>query len=119
MTWSNTSRACRGHSADRPRHERRDGPHRACRIGNEDILNFDRCPNLTYGAADPLNLVIRCPRVPMNPKAECSIPRSPYSPMPVKNIYHDAVVRALMADEWTITHDPLVLSYGGKDEWHF
>jgi hypothetical protein len=32
-----------------------------------------------------------------------------------KNIYHDAVVHALTADGWTITHDPLTLSYGGKD----
>jgi len=35
--------------------------------------------------------------------------------VPAKNIYHDAVVRALTADGWTITHDPLTLSYGGKD----
>ncbi len=28
---------------------------------------------------------------------------------------HDAVVRALIAEGWTITHDPLTLSYGGKD----
>ncbi len=32
-----------------------------------------------------------------------------------QNIYHDAVVRALIAEGWTITHDPLTLSYGGKD----
>ena len=31
--------------------------------------------------------------------------------MPAKNIHHDAVVRALTADGWTITHDPLTLSY--------
>lgn len=37
--------------------------------------------------------------------------------MPAKNIYHDAVVHALTADGWTITHDPLTISYGGKD--HF
>src|SRR5262245_22530288 len=36
-------------------------------------------------------------------------------PMPAKNIYHDGVVRALRADGWTITHDPLTLSFGGKD----
>ena len=35
--------------------------------------------------------------------------------MPAKNVYHDAVVHALHADGWTITHDPLALSYGGKD----
>ena len=35
--------------------------------------------------------------------------------MPAKNIYHDAVVRALTADGWTITHDPLTISFGGKD----
>jgi len=32
-----------------------------------------------------------------------------------RNIYHDTVVRALSADGWTVTHDPLTLSYGGKD----
>lgn len=35
--------------------------------------------------------------------------------MPAKNIYHTAVVHALTADGWTITHDPLTLTYGGKD----
>jgi XisH protein len=35
--------------------------------------------------------------------------------VPAPNIYHDAVVRALVADGWTITHDPLTLSFGGKD----
>jgi hypothetical protein len=35
--------------------------------------------------------------------------------MPAKNVYHDCVVRALEADGWTITDDPLRLSYGGKD----
>lgn len=35
--------------------------------------------------------------------------------MPAKNIYHDVVVKALRADGWTITHDPLALSFGGKD----
>ena len=35
--------------------------------------------------------------------------------MPARNIYHDTVVHALRADGWTITHDPLTLSYGGKD----
>jgi hypothetical protein len=32
-----------------------------------------------------------------------------------RNIYHDAVVRALTMDGWTVTHDPLTISYGGKD----
>jgi hypothetical protein len=35
--------------------------------------------------------------------------------VPAKNVYHQAVVKALVADGWTITHDPLTLSYGGKD----
>src|SRR5262249_48866828 len=35
--------------------------------------------------------------------------------MPARNIYHDAVVRGLTADGWTITHDPLTISFGGKD----
>jgi hypothetical protein len=35
--------------------------------------------------------------------------------MPAKNLYHDAVVAALIADGWTITDDPLTLSFGGKD----
>jgi XisH protein len=35
--------------------------------------------------------------------------------MPAKNLYHDNVTRALIADGWTITHDPLTLSFGGKD----
>jgi len=35
--------------------------------------------------------------------------------MPAQDFYHDAVVRALTADGWMITHDPLSLSYGGRD----
>ena len=35
--------------------------------------------------------------------------------MPARNLYHDAVIRALTADGWTITHDPLTISFGGKD----
>ncbi|MGC8644402.1 MAG: element excision factor XisH family protein [Isosphaeraceae bacterium] len=35
--------------------------------------------------------------------------------MPARNINHDAVVHALIEDGWTITHDPLTLSYGGRD----
>lgn len=35
--------------------------------------------------------------------------------MPARNINHEAVVRALIEDGWTITHDPLTISYGGRD----
>lgn len=35
--------------------------------------------------------------------------------MPARDFYHDTVVHALRADGWTITHDPLPLSYGGRD----
>jgi hypothetical protein len=35
--------------------------------------------------------------------------------MPAKNICHNAVVNALVADGWKVTHDPLTISYGGKD----
>jgi hypothetical protein len=35
--------------------------------------------------------------------------------MPAKNLYHDAVIDALKADGWTITHDPLTISFGGRD----
>ena len=35
--------------------------------------------------------------------------------MPAKNIYHDAVIHALIADGWTITDDPLRLSFGSRD----
>ena len=35
--------------------------------------------------------------------------------MPARNIYHDTVVKALQADGWTITHDPLRIGYGGQD----
>ncbi len=35
--------------------------------------------------------------------------------MPARNLYHDDVVRALTADGWTITHDPLTGSFGGRD----
>lgn len=34
--------------------------------------------------------------------------------MPAKNVYHDAVVDALKADGWTITHDPLSLKVGDR-----
>ncbi|HSO00543.1 MAG TPA: element excision factor XisH family protein [Candidatus Nanopelagicales bacterium] len=35
--------------------------------------------------------------------------------MPARDLYHDAVTRALVADGWEITHDPLTLSFGGRD----
>jgi len=35
--------------------------------------------------------------------------------MPARDIYHDAVIKALTADGWTITNDPLYLAYGGKE----
>ncbi len=35
--------------------------------------------------------------------------------MPAKNLYHDAVVRALVADGWKITDDPLHLPFGGRN----
>ena len=35
--------------------------------------------------------------------------------MPRKDIYHDAVKRALIKDGWTITHDPFPLSIGEKN----
>ncbi len=35
--------------------------------------------------------------------------------MPARDIYHDAVKKALVKDGWTITHDPLILKWGLKD----
>jgi hypothetical protein len=35
--------------------------------------------------------------------------------MPAKDIYHDAVKRALQKEGWTITHDPLFVRVGGID----
>ena len=35
--------------------------------------------------------------------------------MPRRDLYHDLVVEALERDGWTITDDPLVLSFGSKD----
>jgi XisH protein len=35
--------------------------------------------------------------------------------MPAKDIYHDTVKNALIKDDWTITHDPLVLRWGTTD----
>lgn len=34
--------------------------------------------------------------------------------MSAKNVYHDTVVRALIADGWTITDDPLRVTYGQR-----
>jgi XisH protein len=35
--------------------------------------------------------------------------------MPARDFYHDVVQSALIADGWTITHDPLMLQFGKKD----
>jgi len=35
--------------------------------------------------------------------------------MPARDFYHDVVKTALIADGWTITHDPLQLKIGKKD----
>jgi hypothetical protein len=35
--------------------------------------------------------------------------------MPAKDIYHDSVKVALIKEGWTITHDPLILSWGTRD----
>jgi hypothetical protein len=35
--------------------------------------------------------------------------------MPARDVYHQTVKQALIKDGWTITHDPLKLSWGGKD----
>ena len=35
--------------------------------------------------------------------------------MPARNIYHDVVIEALQADGWTVTDDPLMLSFGGRN----
>ena len=34
--------------------------------------------------------------------------------MPARNIHHSAVIQALQADGWTITHDPLLIPYGDR-----
>lgn len=33
--------------------------------------------------------------------------------MPARDIYHDTVKHALIKADWTITHDPLHIKYGG------
>src|SRR5437868_9797274 len=50
----------------------------------------------------------------MEGDGRCPCEQRPIS-VSAKNLYHNAVVHALTADGWTITHDPLTLSYGGKD----
>jgi hypothetical protein len=35
--------------------------------------------------------------------------------MPAKDIYHENVKVALLKEGWTITHDPLILSWGARD----
>ncbi len=35
--------------------------------------------------------------------------------MPARNLCHDAVIRALESDGWTITDDPLKLEYGDRN----
>jgi XisH protein len=35
--------------------------------------------------------------------------------MPAKDFYHNTVKLALIAEGWTITHDPLTLKFGKKD----
>jgi len=35
--------------------------------------------------------------------------------MPARDTYHAAVVKALIAEGWAITHDPLPLTYGDQD----
>ena len=35
--------------------------------------------------------------------------------MSARNVHHDALVEALIADGWTITHDPFRMSYGNRN----
>ncbi len=35
--------------------------------------------------------------------------------MPAKDIFHDNFINSLVKEGWTVTHDPLILSYGGRD----
>lgn len=35
--------------------------------------------------------------------------------MPQRDIYHTSVVHALIKDQWTITHDPLIIPFGGQN----
>lgn len=43
----------------------------------------------------------------------CTLPLT--TTVPARDLYHDTVVRALTADGWEITHDPLTISFGGRD----
>ena len=38
-----------------------------------------------------------------------------YKLMSMRDIHGEVVKRALIKEGWTVTHDPLTLSYGGKD----
>jgi hypothetical protein len=49
------------------------------------------------------------------PEVIDKLPRTRDRLVPARNLHHDVVVHALTADGWTITDDPLTLSYGGKD----
>lgn len=35
--------------------------------------------------------------------------------MPQRDIYHAIVIKALIKDGWRITHDPLIIPYGGQN----
>lgn len=37
--------------------------------------------------------------------------------MPARDAHHDAVVKALVDDGWTITDDPLRIGFGGQNYW--
>jgi hypothetical protein len=37
--------------------------------------------------------------------------------MPARDIYHEQVKNAPIKDGWTITHDPFLLRWGGKDTY--
>ncbi len=37
--------------------------------------------------------------------------------MPALDLYHDAVVKGLTDDGWTITDDPLRIGFGGQNYW--
>ena len=34
--------------------------------------------------------------------------------MPARTIQHTALIHALQADGWTVTHDPLLIPYGDR-----
>lgn len=37
--------------------------------------------------------------------------------MPARDVYHNVVKPALIADGWRVTHDPYRIEYGGKDAY--